>query len=164
MSRLPRLAILLGVAGLIPFLVVGFASVMPDPSGRRLLLLIGYGAVILSFLGGVHEGFAILAPSPLPGARLPPGDWLRAERVRLLGAGACSVLGWFSLVFAVYLPPAFGLAALIAGFVALVLVEQRAQRHGWMPSGYMWLRWGLSVVVILVLTAVLVLRLLGTAT
>jgi hypothetical protein len=161
MNRLPRLAILLGAGGLIPFLVLGFASVMPDPGMRRLPLLIGYGAVILSFLGGVHEGFAILAPAPLPGAPKPAGAWTRAESLRLWGASACAVAGWFALVITTYLSPALGLATLVAAFIALPVLEQRAVTHGWMPRSYMWLRWVLSVIVVLVLGAVLVLRLLG---
>jgi hypothetical protein len=161
MNRLPRLAILLGAGGLIPFLVLGFASVMPDPSMHRLPLLIGYGAVILSFLGGVHEGFAILAPAPLPGAAKPPGEWARAESLRLWGASACSIVGWLSLVMAAYLPPTVALATLIAAFIALTVLEQRAASHGWVSRPYMWLRWVLSVIVVLVLCAVLVLRLLG---
>ena len=161
MPRLPPLAILLGAGGLIPFLVLGFASVMPDPSFRRLPLLIGYGAVILSFLGGVHQGFALLAPAPLPGASRPAGEWTRAERWRLLGAGGCSVVAWFALVLTCYLPPWVALVLLIGAFVTVPVLEQRAVLHGWMPKGYMWLRWALSAVVVLTLTAVLVLRLLG---
>jgi hypothetical protein len=149
MNRLPRLAILLGAGGLIPFLVLGFA------------LLIGYGAVILSFLGGVHEGFAILAPAPLPGATKPTGEWTRAESLRLWGASACAVVGWLALVITSYLSPALGLATLIAAFIALPVLEQRAVTRGWMPRPYMWLRWVLSVIVVLVLCTVLVLRLLG---
>jgi hypothetical protein len=163
MPRLPRLAILLGIAGLAPFLLLGFASVMPDPSGHRLPLLIGYGAVILSFLGGVHEGFAILAPGPLPGVSRASGDWALAEQRRLLGASACALIAWLALILTAYLPPAVPLALLIVAFIALPVLEQRAALHGWVPRGYMWLRWGLSAIVAAVLIAVLVLRLLGAA-
>ena len=158
MPRLPRLAIVLGLLGLIPFAALGIGAVLPDPGGHRLPLLIGYGAVILSFLGGVHEGFAILAPAPLPSATRPAGDWAEAERFRLVGASACAALGWFALVIAAVLPAWIALATLIAGFTGLTLVEQRAVRHGWMPTQYMWLRWGLSTAVVLILAAVIVLR------
>jgi hypothetical protein len=163
MNRLPRLAILTGAAGLIPFLALGFAAVLPNPSHRYVLLLIGYGAVILSFLGGVHEGFAILAPGPLPGAKYPAGDWQAAAHRRILGASACALAAWLALAAALTLSPAAALALLIAGFIALPVLEQRAAAHGWMPRGYLWLRWVLSVIVTLTLAAVLVMRLLGSA-
>ena len=58
---MPLLAIVLGVAGLIPFIVCGLGAVSVDAvsSARMMTALIGYGAVILSFLGGVHWGFAL---------------------------------------------------------------------------------------------------------
>jgi hypothetical protein len=161
MPRLPRLAILLGILGLIPFLALGFGAVMPDPNGHRLPLLIAYGAVILSYLGGVHEGFALLAPGPLPGAPLAAGDWSRAERLRLLGGSACALAGWLALAADAYLPAWTALVLLIASFIALSILEQRATAHGWVPRGYMWLRWSLTAVVVAVLIAVLVLRLLS---
>ena len=63
-QRLPLIAVLLGVAGLIPFVGCGLAALGPDDAQARtaMLALTGYGAVILAFLGGVHWGFA-LAPS-----------------------------------------------------------------------------------------------------
>jgi hypothetical protein len=42
-----------------------------------------------------------------------------------------------------------------------MLAEQRLYRQQLMPAGYLWLRWGLSFVVITLLAIVLVLRLLG---
>jgi hypothetical protein len=163
MNRLPRLAILTGAAGLIPLLALGFAAVLPNPSPRAVLLLIGYGAVILSFLGGVHEGFAILASGPLPNAARPAGDWTAAEHRRILGASACSLIAWLALAASLYLPPAVPLALLIAAFTALPVIEQRATAHGWVSRPYMWLRWVLSVIVVTTLAAVLVMRLLGSA-
>jgi hypothetical protein len=159
------LVLLLGLLGLIPFVVCAYlACAWRDPSeGRALIALIAYGAVILSFLGGVHEGFAILAPGPLPGAKYPAGDWQAAAHRRILGASACALAAWLALAAALTLSPAAALALLIAGFIALPVLEQRAAAHGWMPRGYLWLRWVLSVIVTLTLAAVLVMRLLGSA-
>lgn len=160
MNRLPPLVIVLGIVGLLPFAALGFGAIMPDPHMHRLPLLIGYGAVILSFLGGVHEGFAILAPSPLPNPARPSGDWKRAERIRLLGASACALVAWFALLLLATLPPWTALLSLIAAYIALPIIEQRATTHGWVPRSYMWLRWSLSLIVALILAAVLVLRFL----
>ena len=53
------------------------------------------------------------------------------------------------------------LAILIAGFAATVLTETQLRQKQLLPDGYLWLRWGLSLVVVAVLTTVLVLRLIG---
>jgi hypothetical protein len=163
MHRLPRMAILTGAAGLLPFLALGLLSVLPNPDHRPVLLLVGYGAVILSFLGGVHQGFAILAPGPLPDAPRPAGDWTAAEHRRVQGASLCALVAWLAVAAALYLTPVVALALLIAAFTALAVLEQRATAHGWMPRHYMWLRWVLSVIVVVTLAAVLVMRLLGSA-
>jgi hypothetical protein len=163
MTRLPPLAIVLGVLGLLPFLGFGFLSVLPDPSLRHLMLLLAYAAVILSFLGGIHEGFALLAPAPLPAAARPAGDWKRAETLRLLGASLCALIAWGDLLLAAYGPPWLALMVMILAFAAMPAFEQRGALHGWVPRPYMWLRWVLNVAVVAVLLAVLVLRWLGVA-
>ena len=70
-SQPPTLAWALGLAGLIPF-VLGSALQWYGPPGWRMLAgmaLLSYGAVIVSFLGGIHWGLAMRA-SPVPVARL----------------------------------------------------------------------------------------------
>lgn len=46
----------LGVAGLVPFVVTLPAAYLASPPGQALAIqaFLAYGAVILSFLGGVH--------------------------------------------------------------------------------------------------------------
>ena len=60
-GRMPLLAILLSVLGLVPFIVCGLAALGPDPatSARMLSALIAYAAVTLAFAGGVHWGFEL---------------------------------------------------------------------------------------------------------
>jgi hypothetical protein len=151
-TRLPRLAILLGVAGLIPFLGAGLGSVVYDQvqASRMVSALMAYGAVILAFLGGVHWGLAMdTAEAP------------RVARIRLILGVIPSLIGWGALLLALMFPPEGGLALLIFGFVITMLTEARAGRQGLIPTGYLWLRWGLSVVVVAALVTVLVLRMLG---
>jgi len=154
--RLPKLAILLGLAGLIPFIVFGLAvmGAAPDRAGRWLGVLMAYGAVVLAFLGGVHWGFALDEAAPVAGAS-------RTERVRLLLGLVSPLIAWLALVLVFVAPADVGLAVLIAGYIASAALEDQARRRGAMPSGYMWLRWALSVVVVALLVTVLVLRLLG---
>ena len=152
---LPPLAILLGVAGVVPFMVLGIgslgASVQRDQVFVRLL--IGYGACILSFLGGVHWGFALETT----------GTGL-AQRPRLTLGVLPALIGWGALALAIWFPmPVLGLAALIAGFITTAVFETRAHQKALMPRGYMFLRWVMSVAVVAILTTVMVLRFAGAA-
>ncbi|MDA8051978.1 MAG: DUF3429 domain-containing protein [Rhodospirillales bacterium] len=152
MTRLPLLATLLGLAGLLPFLFCGFAS-LAQAATWALPALIGYGAVVLAFLGAVHWGLA-LAPQA-PAAAAPP----EVERARLLLGVVPALIGWAALL----VPRWAGLLVLIAGFVGVLVMEAAGHRRLLVPPGYMWLRWILSVAVVAILTTVLVLRLIGAS-
>jgi hypothetical protein len=156
--RLPPAAIILGIAGLIPFIGLGLASVStrnPVDAQRYLLGLVGFGAVILAFLGGIHWGF-VLHPSALPEGLAPDS---RRDAARL-GLGVLpSLIGWAALLTPAFGIPEVGLGVLIAGFVAVLVTEARGRTP--LPGGYLAMRWGLSIVVLAVLVTVLVLRLIG---
>jgi hypothetical protein len=53
------------------------------------------------------------------------------------------------------------LAVLILGYIATVLTEHRAARRLLVPSGYVWIRWGFSLVAVVMMVMVLVLRGVG---
>ena len=149
---LPPLAIALGAAGILPFVLLGVGSLGGNPQSALTSArgLVGYGAVILAFLGGVHWGFALEEQ----------GDG-RALRQRL-GLGVVpSLIGWAGIFASVIADPALSLAILIAGFIAVVITEWRAHRRGLVPGGYMVMRWVISVIVVALLTTVMVLRLFG---
>lgn len=150
--RLPPLAMLLGLLGLVPFLAAGFAAVglqHPIDASRALGGLVAYGAVILSFLGAVHWGFAIEDETGL------------AETARL-GLGVLpALLGWVALLAFMEGDPAIALALLVLGFVAVIATEQRGGARGVVPRAYLGLRWVLTAIVVPVLAAVLVMRLAG---
>ena len=152
--RLPTFAILLGLAGLLPFAAcsLGALSLEPDAAERSLLALIAYGATILAFLGGVHWGFA-LDGSGTPGVRV--------QRLRFGLGVAPSLVGWGALLVTFLGFPLIGVLILIVGMVATTLVEARATRHGLMPAGYMRLRWALSAGVLVCLGAVCLVRVMG---
>jgi Protein of unknown function (DUF3429) len=153
--RLPLTAILLGVAGLIPFIGCGIAALGPDETSAQKMLwaLIAYGAVVLSFLGGVHWGFALEPHSLEQGGR--------SERWRLLFGVLPALVGWLALLVPLALPSWIGLCLLIAGFLGTAIVESQAARRGLVQQGYMLLRWGLTAVVVAMLVTVLTLRILG---
>ena len=151
---LPPFAIMLGLAGLLPFLLcsLGALSLSSDGATRSLLALVAYGATILAFLGGVHWGFA-----------LDEGG-TASERVQRLrfGLGVVpSLIGWAAMLMTFIGLPTTGLLVLTAGFVATTVVEGQAARRGLVPQRYMWLRWGLSVVVVLCLVSVSLIRAFG---
>ena len=145
---LPTLALLLGLAGLIPFIAFGIYAVAQNDD-RAAFGLVAYGAVILAFLGGVHWGFALEEPNR------------RGERARLSLGVAPSLVGWVGLLLSTALAVNAGLALILAGFIGTTALERRALQMGLMPPSYMRLRYMLSAIVVLVLTVVLVLRVLG---
>ncbi len=149
---LPTLAVLLGAAGVIPFLLLGVGSVGAEQSHSLAAArgLVGYGAVILAFLGGVHWGFTLGEP-----------EQGRAVRARLLLGVAPSLVGWAAVLVSIVAEPALALIVLIAGFIATVVVESRAQKRDLMPGGYMAMRWVITIVVVALLTTVTVLRMAG---
>lgn len=146
--RLPLLAWLLGLAGLIPFAACGVLAVAPD-GDRAGFALVAYGAVVLAFLGGVHWGFALEDPAR------------RGERGRLSLGVLPSLAGWVALLLAVAVNVVSGLGLLIVGFAATAVIEARAAKAGLMPPGYLKLRYGLTGVVETVLILVALIRLAG---
>lgn len=53
----------LGFAGLVPFLLLAVAALLGLHSAIATLMFAQYSAIIISFLGGVHWGLAMLADS-----------------------------------------------------------------------------------------------------
>lgn len=128
---LPRIARLLGLAGLVPFLgSLGLAAASADEMrGAALWALATYGAVILSFLGAVHWGLA-----------LGPGRPAAVEA--RLGLGVLpSLVGWVALL----LPPVPSLLLLAAGILGTAGIETLAARRGLLGAAYLRLRWRLSL-------------------
>ncbi len=156
MRRLPFLAIVLGLGGLIPF-VAGAAALLFFPAAvpvpRLLAAFIDYGAVILAFLGAVHWGLA-LAGDP-HGVVVQP----RLQRARLSLGVLPALVGWGALMIPLVASPLLALAVLLAGHLATAFVEARAGRRGLMPAGYTTLRWLLTAVVAFCVAAVLLARL-----
>ena len=118
---LPVLARWLGYAGLIPFVAIA-AGLWLGPHEWRAALhsaMLGYGAVILSFMGAVHWGLAMAGEG-------------QGEQRRLALSVLPALLGWLALL----LPASFGYAVLLLAFAALCLLDLLAGRHGLVPSWY----------------------------
>lgn len=150
------IAVLLAVAGLVPFLCVG-AVVLLDPLETPIAVqvLISYGAVILSFVGAVHWGFALRDTAhPLPGEMTPVT--LGYERQLLLFGVVPALMGWVALLAMIHFAaPVLAVFLLLLGFFLTVVVETIGKGRGVVAGNYLVLRWAISIVVMLILLLVL---------
>lgn len=141
-TSLPRPALVLGALGVLPFIVLATqtATNLPLGSGytdtaRQALLV--YGAVILSFLGGVQWGLAVATAD-------------RSDAWRRYGLSVLPSL----LAFAgFWLGGRNGLIALASGLSVWCIYELWATGLGEAPPWYGRLRFGLSVVAVACLVA-----------
>lgn len=139
--RIPRAALLLGLAGLIPFLWSAATHVSPDLArwaGQFLPpMFIGayvgltYGTVILSFMSGVLWGFAT-----------------RATGGEAAIAYALSVIPALWVFFTVTDASAASTIFLAAGFVGLLFLDAMYSAWGLAPRWWLRLRVMLTIVVL----------------
>ena len=141
-GRIPVAALVLGLAGLIPF-AAGAASLwvrlplLPPETGLQLVVV--YGAIILSFLGGIRWGTAI---GPYDAGRQAPEF-------------AASVMGSLAGLSAAFLPAIPALALLIAGFLVQGLWDVMSVDSGRLPVWFGRLRMILTAGVVVALVAAL---------
>ncbi len=142
-SSIPGTALVLGLAGLIPF-AAGAASLWIPLAGLApelgLKLIIGYGAVILSFLGGIRWGTA-----------MGPYD-TRRQGLEFLA----SVLGSLAGLAAILIPAVPALTLLIAGFLMQALWDVTSVEAGRLPAWFGKLRMLLTAGAVISLIATLV--------
>lgn len=142
-TSIPAAALVLGLAGLIPFVAGAAALWTPLPPltpdlGLRLVTV--YGAIILSFLGGIRWGTAI-----------GPYD-TRRQGLEL----TASVLGSLAGLAAVFIPSVPALTLLIAGFLMQALWDVTSVESGRLPAWFGKLRMLLTAGAVISLTATLV--------
>lgn len=142
-TRIPASALLLGLAGLIPFIAGAAAQWQAIPllgaeTGLRLVVI--YGAIILSFLGGIRWGTAI-------------GPYDSGRQGLEFSA---SVLGSLAGLAAAFLPAIPGLALLIAGFLMQGLWDVMSVDAGRLPAWFGRLRMILTAGAVISLVAALV--------
>lgn len=145
MTSIPRAPLILGLAGLIPFLW-GAATYLNEPLaawgaanlGPRFVgpyVQLFYGAVILSFMSGVLWGFA----TKMSGGRAATGYVL-------------SVIPALWAFFMTGGGPVSAGSNLIFGFAGLLLIDFAFSQWGLTPSWWMRLRILLTLIVILCLS------------
>ena len=141
MTPIPRTPLVLGLAGLIPFVWGAATHLSPDLQawgaarlGPRFVgpyVQLFYGSVILSFMSGVLWGFATRAG----GSRAATGYIL-------------SVIPALWAFFMTWGGPVSAGTNLIYGFVGLLLLDTAFARWGLTPDWWLRLRLGLSIVVV----------------
>lgn len=131
-SALPSWTSALGYGGLVPFVACAlFLLLVPDPQTRHVAgrVLLGYGAVILSFIGGVHWGLVLSRP--------------QSKSTGMLVIGVLpSLVGWATLLMA--FEPA--VAVQVGAFGGFWLYEHRVLGPRVVPPPYMALRRWLTLV------------------
>lgn len=138
LAEVPRPALVLGFAEVIPLLACAIGAWLGG-RGASLQLVsaeIGYGAIVLGFLGAVHWGLAI--------AEGAADNWRR-----LLPAVLPALLGWIALL----LPAPSGLAILALGFAGTDAAERAAVTANRAPVWYAALRKPLTLTVLVSLAA-----------
>ncbi|KAL7956617.1 hypothetical protein V8C34DRAFT_315505 [Trichoderma compactum] len=159
LDTIPRESHILGLAGTLPYLATSVSTVFlalnlntDIPSGNRFYnmifmehgtaqylldliepLQLGYGAVIISFLGAIHWGLEYAEKKP------------QHDRTRFrYGTGlAASIVAWPTVL----MPLEYALTTQFGAFVALYYADSRATRKGWAPPWYAKYRFLLTAMV-----------------
>lgn len=159
LSKIPKESHILGLAGTIPYFATSLSTVYLAwdlakelPTGSALLdalfinhdqaryllnilepLQLGYGAVIISFLGAIHWGLEYAEKA----------SDLARTRFRYGMGVAASIVAWPTLL----LPIEYGLTTQFMAFVALYFADSRAATRGWTPKWYGQYRFMLTAIV-----------------
>ena len=166
-DEIPLPALLLGAAGLLPFVFGAAALVLVEATAVAHLpdatyfarVLVGYGAVILSFLGGVRWGAAVGLDMGRDEVEATPRsvEVVNALTVELVIAVLPSLIAWGALL----LPVVPALALLAFSFVVLGFADRIAAQDGRLPAWYgrlrLWLTGGATASVLTGLCAVVLL-------
>lgn len=158
---MPAAAILLSILALGPFIGCCLGALQPNAATAATMLagLIGWAALVLSFLGGLHWGLA-MGPAE-EAARIHAASGERERQIHIGMAALPPVLGWVALMLPVVTPYWLALALLIGAYIAALVVEHQSRGRLRLPARYMTLRWIFTVVAVAMLTTTLTLRLLG---
>ena len=134
--KIVLIARVLGYGGAIPFLCGAIAAnqQMPLLGLAPAHLLLSYGAVILSFLGGLHWGRVITNPNANG----------RSDITWLIWSVCPSLLGWVAIL----LPVKVGAIILSLCFLAALQIDQKLFREQIWPEWMRPLRLHLSLIAI----------------
>ena len=139
-EQTPKMALLLGWGGVIPFIATALLKVFGGPVLDLYALVWGttYAGVIIVFIGAVHWGIAVQHPN---------------ERQRVTSL-FWSVLPALAVWPVLTLPPIVSLPFMIIGLGIVWAVDMFAYKRGYLPRWYIKLRHGLTSVAMLSLLTI----------
>lgn len=142
-ASMPKHFSLLGYGGLLPFIFLTLLITFSlDYRPLFAIALVNYGAVILSFVGALHWGFAMTVQD------------ISAEqrRDRFIWSVIPALIAWVATL----LPMPLGCLLLVIGLIAQLLQDRRLLRVISLPAWYLPMRLRLTLVasVCLLLTAI----------
>ncbi len=130
LSDIPPTAALLGAFGVLPFAIAAVLAILPETSDFGRWAIIGYGAVILSFLGGVQWGLGLRATT--------------GGSVAMFVSNVIALTGWLALL----LSAEIAIPALAAGFAAAFVFDLLAKPLLKTPGWFLALRGLLTAAVL----------------
>ena len=133
LTSMPKHVSLLGYGGLLPFIFL--ALLIPFSLDYRplfALALVNYGAVILSFVGALHWGFAMT----VQGMSVEQGSH------RFIWSVIPALIAWIATL----LPMPLGCLLLVIGLVAHLREDRQLLRVMSLPAWYLPMRLRLTVV------------------
>lgn len=158
LSSVPSLSYKLGLAGTLPYLGTSLSTLylgwnlntqwssnalfntllLRDATAQSLLqqleaIQLGYGAVIISFLGAIHWGLEFGATTPNP----------KRTRFRYALGVAAPAIAWPTLL----MPVEYALIGQFGAFMGLYYFDSHASTRGWAPPWYGTYRFVLTFVV-----------------
>ena len=139
LEPIPKAPLWLGTAGLFPFVALTSALwALSEAYAQTLLFwLTAYGAIVLSFIGALHWGFAMLHPAMTEQDRSVFMTWSVIP----------ALVGWVCML----VPVKTALLLLIASFAIQYAADRQFVQRFPLPSWYLRLRGGLTAIVVLCL-------------
>ncbi|HFB2048299.1 MAG: DUF3429 domain-containing protein [Hyphomicrobiaceae bacterium] len=136
-TRTPLAALVWGWAGVIPFVVMTFVLVLADEIWKPKIELVLplYSAVILTFMGGVHWGIAMV--------KIHTSLWLYST----------GIIPSIFAIISILLPSYYAVLVLISGFIILLATDIYLVSFEALPSWYGNLRIYLTLAVLICLTS-----------
>ena len=137
---IPKTVAWLGYGGLLPFIALAaLVWLLPDQAPALLSALQAYGAVILSFVGALHWGFAVALPALDADSRNASYVWSVIP----------ALLAWVALIA----PQSIAMVLLVSGFLLQYGRDRALAQRSSLPGWYLGLRLQLTSVASLCLIA-----------
>ncbi|MEN2494910.1 MAG: hypothetical protein TECD_00820 [Hyphomicrobiaceae bacterium hypho_1] len=138
-TSVPFAALTWGWAGIIPFVASSYASVFADEIWKQysLQIITQYGAIILTFMGGVHWGILL--------NKLKTSSWLYST----------GIMPSLFAVVTILLPPLYAIPVLVIGLITVLICDLCFVNLKIMPIWYGRLRIQLTLVAVVCLLVAL---------